>query len=411
MSLTPLVLDERKQRLGAALVTILLCIHSHFLCYYALQEYHYTTLLPTLPVMLWLWQREGRTWHRRLLMTAFVVSLLVFAPTPYYPAKEDPQRLANINLVERVVPVAVSFCCLTLYGVASAWRGRRRPKLITGPMRNRHWPTARLGAMLAVLLGSVLAVAYGTVPSRLRSRPSQWSDRDFAEYYDTMIAQLARTVKAAPNSANARYKLGVALKRRGRLQQATAEFQRAVEIDPDDSSSRSSLGAALAAMGRFQEAVVQLPKVLESEPKNTAARLSLADTLATSGRVDEAIAQYQKVLEIESPVLSTATPVWRSPCSVVAGTPTRRHIFVTPWSFSPTMWSAEPTGPGFGPLVPSPPSATAWRRSSMPNTRTNSARGNGRTSCIPWPWPMPRRGNSPRPWAPRNKLWRWPVHR
>ncbi len=121
MSLSPLVLEEREQRLRAVLVTVSLCILSHFLCYYAVQEYHYTTLLPVLPVLLWLWQRESVPWFRRLLMTSFVVSLLVFVPTPCFLARQEPHRFVDMSLLERVVPVAVAFLCLTVYGVASTW--------------------------------------------------------------------------------------------------------------------------------------------------------------------------------------------------------------------------------------------------------------------------------------------------
>ncbi len=140
MSLSPLVLEERERRLRAVLVTVSLCILSHFLCYYPVQEYHYTTLLPVLPVLLWLWQRERVPWFRRLLMTSFVVSLLVFVPTPCFLAPQEPNRFYAINLLQRLVPAAVAFLCLTVYGVASTWIARRRPRLITAPMRHQMWP-------------------------------------------------------------------------------------------------------------------------------------------------------------------------------------------------------------------------------------------------------------------------------
>ncbi len=307
MSLSPLVLDEREQRLRAALVTVLLCVHSHYLCYYAVQEYHYTTLLTTLPVMLWLWRRESVPWLRWLLMTAFVASLLVFVPTSCFLARDDPHQFAEISLLERVVPVAVAFLCLAVYGLAAAWLWRRRPKLITGPMLDRLWPTARLGALLAILLGSVVAAAWATVPSGLRKTASQWGQRDSAECCDALIAQLERVVQTAPGSAEAHNKLGIALDGRGRAEDAIAEFQRALAIAPGDTSSRANLGACLATLGRFEEAIAQLQKAVAGEPKNVTTRLSLANTLANSGRVDQAITQYQKVLEIDPRLVDTET--------------------------------------------------------------------------------------------------------
>ncbi len=299
MSLSPLVLDEREQRLRAALVTVVLCVHSHFLCYYAVQEYHYTTLLPTLLALLWLWRRESVPWFRRLLMTSFVTSLLVFVPTPCFLVGEDAHRLANMSLLVRVVPVAVAFLCLVVYGLASVWLQRRRPKLVAGPLLDRLWPTARLGALLVILLGSVVAAAYATVPSWLRKTSSQWVQRDYADYYDAMIAQVERAVNATPGSAEAHNKLGIALDQRGRVEDAIAEFQRAVAIAPGNASSRTNLGTDLAAQGRVPEGIAQLQKALESEPKDATTRLSLANMLAGSGRVDAAIIQYRKVLEID----------------------------------------------------------------------------------------------------------------
>jgi tetratricopeptide (TPR) repeat protein len=300
-------LDEREQRLRAALVTVSLCILSHFLCYYPVQEYHYTTLLAVLPVLLWLWQRERVPWLRRLLMASFVVSLLVFVPTPCFLAVQEPRRFVDINLLERLVPVAVAFLCLTVYGVASVWLRRRRPRLITDQMIKRMWPAARLGGMLGILLGSVLATVYATVPSRLWRMPSKWTNQDFAEHYDGFIAQLERTVKAVPSCAEARNNLGTVLARRGRIKEAIGQFQRVLAIEPDNADARNNLGDGLAALGQFREAVVQFQRVLASEPDNVPTRFALADALANSGRLDEAIPQYQQVLKIQPQSAEAAT--------------------------------------------------------------------------------------------------------
>ena len=60
MSLAPCVLPGRADRIRAAIVAVLVCILAQNLCYYQTWEYHYTTLLPLLPAMLWLWRQEGR---------------------------------------------------------------------------------------------------------------------------------------------------------------------------------------------------------------------------------------------------------------------------------------------------------------------------------------------------------------
>ncbi len=300
MSLSPLVLDQRGQRLRAAIVTVSLCILSHFLCYYAVLEYHYTTLLPVLPVLLWLWQRESVTWFRGLLMTSFVVSLLVFVPTPCFLAPNDPVRFQTMNLLQRVVPVVVAFLCLAVYGLAFTWLARRRPRLITAQMTDRIWPTLRLGGVLGVLLGSVLAAAYLTVPSRLLSTSSKWKRQDFLAHFEETVAQLQRTVQTRPDHAEARHSLAFALVCLSRIDEAIAQYRKALEINPNFANAHHNFGLALQLCGRIDEAIVQFQQALAIEPGNGTTRYHFGDALASRGRFDEALTQFQQALNIEA---------------------------------------------------------------------------------------------------------------
>ena len=267
MSLSLLVLAGRERRLRAAIVTVLLCILSHFLCYYPVLEYHYTTLLPMLPVLLWLWRRESVPWFRRLLMASFVVSLLVFVPTPFFLSPNQPDRFQTISLLQRVVPVAVAFLCLTVYGLASVWLRRRRPRLITRQMIDRMWPTFWEGVVLGILLGSVLVAACLTVPSRLWRMPSQWSPEDFREHYDECITELQRAVETAPTCAAAHKNLGLALVKRGRLDEGIAHYRKALAAAPQNAPLHNNLGVALAELGRFDEAIVHCQEALKNLPR------------------------------------------------------------------------------------------------------------------------------------------------
>jgi tetratricopeptide (TPR) repeat protein len=299
MSLSPLVLAEREQRLRAVLVTVSLCILSHFLCYYAVQEYHYTTLLPTLPVMLWLWQRESVPWFRGLLLTSFVVSLLVFLPTPCFLDQLESPRFENINQLQRVVPVALAFLCLTVYGVASTWLRRRRPNLITSQMIGGIWPAARLGGTMAILFGSVLAAVCLTVPSRLLRPFSKWTARDFAAHYDETIAQLQRSLKVEPTFATAQNFLGVALGNSGRIEEAMAQFERTLKIEPNHSGAHYNLGLALQSQGKLDEAIAHYQQAVKIKPNKAAGRCTLGLALRLQGRIDEAIAQYRQAVRIK----------------------------------------------------------------------------------------------------------------
>jgi tetratricopeptide (TPR) repeat protein len=299
MSLSPLLLDGRAQRLRATLVTVSLCILSHFLCYYAVQEYHYTTLLPTLPVLLWLWQRESVPWLRGLLMTSFVVSLLVFVPTPCFLDPQDSQRYENFNLLQRVVPVAVAFLCLSVYGMTSVWLRRRQPSLITRQMIGRIWPAARQGGIMAILFASVWAAVCLTVPSRLLTPFSKWTAWDFTAHYDDTIAHLQRSLKAVPNCATAQNFLGIAFGRCGRIDEAIGQFRRALTIEPDHAGAHYNLAVALQSQGKIDEAIVHYQLAVKYRPNKPLGHYILGQILQSRGRIDEAIAEYQVALQIQ----------------------------------------------------------------------------------------------------------------
>jgi len=297
MSLSPLVLAERAQRLRAAIVTVSLCILSHFLCYYPVQEYHYTTLLPVLPVLLWLWQRERVPRLRGLLLTSFVVSLMVFMPTPCFLAPKQPERFQAISLLQRVVPVLVAFLCLTVYGIAFTWLGRRRPRLIPTQIIHQLWPALRLAGAFGILFGGVLAAAYSTVPRRLFSAPAKWTSQDLAEHYEDMITQLQRTVKTNPELAEAHNKLGYALANGGRSDEALAQYRQALELKPDFVEAHCNLGDVFLRLGRFDEAVAQYWKAIELKPDLAEAHNNLGDALVARGQLDAAVVHYRKALE------------------------------------------------------------------------------------------------------------------
>jgi tetratricopeptide (TPR) repeat protein len=275
-----------------------LCILSHFLCYYPALEYHYTAVLAVLPVLLWLWQQESVRFLRRLLLASFVVSLLIFAPTPLFLAPRQPARFQNIDLLQRVVPVGVTFVCLTIYGVASTWLGWRRSRLILAQMAPRLLLTLRQGAIPGALLGSVLAAAYWTVPDRCTRMPAQWTGQDFAEHYEDMITQLQRTVAAQPNDGEAHFNLGNALTQRGRLDEACTQYRKVLEVHPNSAFAYYNIGMNLRRLGRLDEAIVQYRKGLAIRSEDALAQRGLAEALAARGQVPEAILHYRRTLKI-----------------------------------------------------------------------------------------------------------------
>ena len=362
MSLAPLILPDRGPRIRAAMVTASLCVLSYNLTYFQGFEYHYTALLPLLPTMVWLWQRESVPWLRRLLMGCFVASLPLFLPTPCFLAPEDPNFWA-LSALQRVVPVMAAFYGLLIYGVASAWLARRRPRLVTPQMFRGLGPALCLGGATGLLLAAVAGTVYATVPARFRTATKNWTPRDWEthledvisrpgvaaevlagihkdlgqlyapaeprtalEHYrkaaafpshsapfhaelgsdflavgqlDAAIEQCQKALELDPHPVGAQNNLGAALIGRGRIDEAIVHFQKALEIMPDYAEAHNNLGFALAGRGRIDEAMAHFQKALETEPGHVLAHNNLGLALAARGRIDEAMAQYQEALNIK----------------------------------------------------------------------------------------------------------------
>jgi tetratricopeptide (TPR) repeat protein len=294
MSFSPLILQQREQRLRAALVTISLCVLAHFFSYYEAQEYHYATLLPVMLVLLWLWQRESVPGLRRLLLACFLVSLPIFLPTPYF-FTQDSSRFQTISFLQRVGTVVIAFAGLAVYGIRSTW-SRRRSTLMTPGMARQIWPVLRLGGVLGALLGSVVAAACLTIPAYLWVPPTKWTSRDFHEHYDESIAQIQRALKADSTHAGTHSILGLALVGQGRLAEAIPQFRRALEIEPDNAEAHSGLGKVLASQGRPTEAIAQFQQALKTLPSDVTIHCDLGNALIGAGRPVEAIDEFQWAL-------------------------------------------------------------------------------------------------------------------
>jgi hypothetical protein len=182
MSLLPLVLHERLERLRAAIVVVSLCVMSLFLCHYSVNEYYYAALLPVLPTVFWLLQGESRPWLCRTLMVAFVVLLAIFLPTAHILGPEKRVSLWMASTLQRVVPVVVAFLCLTVYGAARAWIAvRAAGKVLAEETYRPSGRTVALGGMLLAMLAIVFVTAVTTTPLRLIKMPSMWTVEDWTE--------------------------------------------------------------------------------------------------------------------------------------------------------------------------------------------------------------------------------------
>lgn len=107
-------------------------------------------------------------------------------------------------------------------------------------------------------------------------------------------------LEVLPTFQRARNNLGVALRRRGEVDQAIEQYKIAIEHDPRFAEARSNLASAYMMQGRVDEALVEYQIAARDAGRNGFIHHRLGVTYMRLGRYDEAIKQFQKALSIES---------------------------------------------------------------------------------------------------------------
>lgn len=128
-------------------------------------------------------------------------------------------------------------------------------------------------------------------------------------------------IAAAPDSALAHSKLGVALAHQGQLDAAIAEFSRAVAIYPGYAPAYSNLGNAYREKGMTAEAVAAYERAVALDPDYWIAHQNLGALYKQMGRVGEAVEHFKKATR-----LSMRQPTG----SGAAGTGNRRRLGCLP---------------------------------------------------------------------------------
>jgi tetratricopeptide (TPR) repeat protein len=116
--------------------------------------------------------------------------------------------------------------------------------------------------------------------------------------YRDVVTLYTSTLTKNPGCWMAHYNLGIALKDRGKTDEAIAHYRQAIELRPTYAEAHYNLGRLLAQRGDLDDAVTHYKKALEINPADAEAENNLGVTLFGSGRVNEAIAHYQDALKI-----------------------------------------------------------------------------------------------------------------
>jgi predicted negative regulator of RcsB-dependent stress response len=99
-----------------------------------------------------------------------------------------------------------------------------------------------------------------------------------------------------PDFHRARNNLGVALKRRGLIDQAIGEYKRAIQIDPNFAEAHSNLASAYYALGRTEEAIKEFEIAARAAGSNAYFYHHLGIIQYQQGEYRKAIEEFKKAL-------------------------------------------------------------------------------------------------------------------
>jgi hypothetical protein len=119
-----LFVPTREERLSLLVLAILLAVYNYYLSYTIVWEYHYTTLLPTIPFLLILLQRDRHPRGRRLLRAMLAFAVLFYLPTLYFLFRQHPAEHIVLVRIMRVLPVTMIYILLITY-LLQWWKARR----------------------------------------------------------------------------------------------------------------------------------------------------------------------------------------------------------------------------------------------------------------------------------------------
>ncbi len=110
------------------------------------------------------------------------------------------------------------------------------------------------------------------------------------------------SLEILPTFHRARNNLGVALKRRGRIDEAIEHYKMAIEVDPDFAEAHSNLGSAYYTLGRTEDAIREFRIATKSSGSNAYFHHHLGVIQYQLKQYDEAIKQFKKALSKESEI-------------------------------------------------------------------------------------------------------------
>jgi Flp pilus assembly protein TadD len=131
-------------------------------------------------------------------------------------------------------------------------------------------------------------------------------------------ALLRKATEREPTSPRAHNKLGVALARQGRHEEALVCFRRALELDPLHAPAYCNIGTVYAETGRLEEALAAYHKAVEVDPDYWVAHQNLAALYKRTGRYGEFVRHMKRATHLAARRPAGEGPARRPGCLVAA---------------------------------------------------------------------------------------------
>ena len=122
---------------------------------------------------------------------------------------------------------------------------------------------------------------------------------DMGDEFDPAAAELEMyqmALEVRPDFGRARNNLGVALRRRGRVEEAISQYKLALEEDPKFAEARSNLGAAYYSLGRVEDAIQEFETAARAGGSNAYYYHHLGVIQFQQGHYEEALRQFKKAI-------------------------------------------------------------------------------------------------------------------
>ncbi len=114
ISLSVFWIQSQQERLKTVILIIILSIYSYYLSYTLVWEYQYTTISPTLPVLMILYQEESSQMTQKFMSAVIYTSLFLYLPTLYFLYQTTYASHFVAILFLRTVPITLMYCFLLL---------------------------------------------------------------------------------------------------------------------------------------------------------------------------------------------------------------------------------------------------------------------------------------------------------